>query len=291
MTLEQLKYFIDVAETLNMTLSARKFYISPQGLSRSLKSLQQELNTELLCFNKGKIELTPEGILYYTKIKDLVSQLDKMNDEIKNKDTEKIRIAISSYIYKMISGLINQYQSEHPKLLLIIAEYPDKTAEEKLVDHKVDCAFISGPIFSQGILFHTLVEKEDQLCLPENHPLAQKTSIRFEDIKNEPFIIMNDEHKIYDCYITHMRSIACSPKIIFHASSLSTIQEAMKTKQAMTMVNPQYDIHLKGFVKIPMKEKNKWKLSIAVNQAVQSESILDFYQYIVDHKGQINIED
>lgn len=45
MTLEQLKYFIDVAETRNMTVSAQKFFITPQGLSRSLKGLQQELNT------------------------------------------------------------------------------------------------------------------------------------------------------------------------------------------------------------------------------------------------------
>ena len=64
MTLEQLKYFIDVAETLNMTISSQKFYISPQGLSRSLKSLQQELDVNLLSFNKGKIELTQEGLLY-----------------------------------------------------------------------------------------------------------------------------------------------------------------------------------------------------------------------------------
>ena len=86
MTLEQLKYFIDVAETLNITVSSRKFYISPQGLSRSLKSLQQELNTELFSFNKGKIELTQNGIIYYTKIKDLISQVDKINEEIKVKE-------------------------------------------------------------------------------------------------------------------------------------------------------------------------------------------------------------
>ena len=291
MTLEQLKYFIDVAETLNITVSSRKFYISPQGLSRSLKSLQQELNTELFSFNKGKIELTQNGIIYYTKIKDLISQVDKINEEIKVKGNDEIRIAISSYTYKMISPVLEKYQSEHPEHHLILAEYPDKTAEEKLIQHKADCAFISGPIFSLDFSSSVLVENPDYLCLPENHPLAKKSSIRFEDIKNEPFVIMNDDHKIYDCYITHMREMSCSPKIIFNASSLSAMEEAMRTKQAVTIVNPQYDLHLDGFVKIPMKGKNKWKLSICFCKSIHSKSISNFCRYVIDHKKLISVKE
>ena len=81
MTIEQLKYFIDVAETKNMTISAAKFYISTQGLSRSLKALQQELQTELLRFSKGKLELTEDGLVYYTRIKDLVLKIEEINND------------------------------------------------------------------------------------------------------------------------------------------------------------------------------------------------------------------
>ena len=58
MNLEQLKYFIDVCETGNMTQSAKKFYISPQGLNKSLRSLQKELDVDLLIFQQRKTEMT-----------------------------------------------------------------------------------------------------------------------------------------------------------------------------------------------------------------------------------------
>ena len=290
MTLEQLKYFIDVAETLNMTISSQKFYISPQWLSRSLKSLQQELDVNLLSFNKGKIELTQEGLLYYTKIKDLVSEINRANEEIKTKGNDKIKIAVSSYTYKMVSNLIEKYQLEHPNHLLIITEYPDKIAEEKLTYQKVDCAFISGPIFSRDLQSHILAEKEDYLLVSQNHPLSDKSSVSFEDIKNEPFIIMNDEHKIHDCYTTHMRGMSCSPKIIFNASSLSAMEEAMKIKQAVTLINPQYNLNINGFIKIPMRDKNKWKLSISIHQSNQSKSIHEFYHYMIHHQQELSLE-
>ena len=113
MTLEQLKYFIDVAETRNMTVSASKFFISPQGLSRSLKSLQQVLNTALFVFQSGKIELTEQGMLYYAQIKDRVLQIDQINTEMSQSKTRSIKITIATYLYPLLAKILENYNSHN----------------------------------------------------------------------------------------------------------------------------------------------------------------------------------
>ncbi|MBP3398956.1 MAG: LysR family transcriptional regulator, partial [Erysipelotrichaceae bacterium] len=242
MTIEQLKYFIDVVESKNMTISASKFYISPQGFSRSLKSLQKELNVELLKFSNGKIEITDEGKIYYTKIKDFVLKINQINEELIQSKTQKINIAVSSYTYRMISSLLAKFKEEHPEYILMIAEYPDKITESRLADSKADIAFITGPIFKQEVKYDILCEAESYVCIPCNHPFTTKDTIKFDDLKEEPFLTMNDEYKTHDCYVTHMKEKSYSPKIVFCASTLEGLKEALILHQGITIINPQYNI-------------------------------------------------
>lgn len=291
MTIEQLKYFIDVCETRNMTLSAGRFFISPQGFSRSLKALQHELNTELLHFSKGKIEITNEGIVYYTKIKDLVCQLDKINTDLLSFKNEKISIALSSYTYRMVSSILAQFQKEHPEYVLLIAEYPDKIAEECLVEQKADLAILTGPIFPQELESIKLAEKETYLCVPYNHHLANKETIFFSELKEEPFITMNENFKTYDCYVLRMREMGVSPKIIFNSSTLEGLKEALIHQVGITIVNPQYNILPQGFKKIKLNGINPWTLSVAVHKHNKTCGTQTLYHYILDHVSELNFEE
>ncbi len=285
MTLEQLKYFIDVAETRNMTVSASKFFISPQGLSRSLKSLQQELNTPLFVFQSGKIELTEQGMLYYAQIKDRVLQIDQINTEMSQSKTRSIKITIATYLYPLLAKILENYQATHPAVTLLILEVPDKAADQQIIDRKTDLAFLSGPVHALELKLHTLAEANDVLLLPQSHPLAQQKMVHFEEIKEEPFISMNEHYKIYDCYVQHMREMGCAPKIIFSASSLASIKPALQLKQAMTMVNPQYFLHLDGFAAIPFHQKNKWQLHAAIHRLTADPLILELFDYCQQHKN------
>jgi len=289
MTIDQLKYFIDVVESRNMTISASKFFISPQGFSKSLKSLQKELNIELITFSNGKIEITDEGMIYYTRIKDYVLKLNQINEDFIQSKTQKLNIAVSSYTYRMVSNLLNKFNEEHPEYIMMISEYPDKITEEKIADNKTDIAFITGPIFSKGLQTDILYESECYLCVPNSHPFASKKVIDFDEILEEPFLIMNDEFKTYDCYVTHMREKSVSPKIVFCASSLEGLKEALILNHGITIINPQYNVCPSNFTKVRITGIGNWKLSIAKNKMNSSNASNILYEYILTNRHFINI--
>ena len=198
-------------------------------------------------------------------------------------------MVIANYIYGMVAEILENYQNDHPEHRLLICEVPDKAEEQRLLEQKTDLALITGPIFSNDLNYRILIESPDYLCLPEDHPLAQKTSIHFRDIQNEPFVTMNADFKIYDCYVNHMLELSCSPKIMFTAASLEASEEVLKRKKAIAMHNVQYHLSPEGFVKIPMKEKAQWRLQVALHKLNNSEAAKNLYQYIIDHRSEIHL--
>ncbi len=198
MNLEQLRYFIDVCETGNISQSAKKFYISPQGMNKSLRSLEKELGIELFVFQQRKTEMSELGKLYYTQIKDLVHQLTKINEDISMKQAKTLKVALSNNTYSMVSQMINSFMQTYPQITITLSEYPDKLVEEKLHAQEVDIAFICGPSFITLLRSARLFTDVNKLCIPKGHRLEGREYVTFQDLANEPFLAMNENYKIYD---------------------------------------------------------------------------------------------
>lgn len=61
MQTDYLRYFIDVATLGSMNSAAKKNYMSPQGISRSIAALESELGCQLFQRDSNKVTLTPFG--------------------------------------------------------------------------------------------------------------------------------------------------------------------------------------------------------------------------------------
>ena len=87
MTLQQLKYVIEIANTGSMNEAAKKLFISQPSLSGAVKELENELGFELVVRRKGHktIELTPKGEEFIS-IAERWSSLWKETMAIRNSD-------------------------------------------------------------------------------------------------------------------------------------------------------------------------------------------------------------
>ena len=64
MEIEQLKYFVDVSNTLSFSEAAKKKFISPPAISNSISSLEKQLNAKLLRRDTHSVSLTKKGIIF-----------------------------------------------------------------------------------------------------------------------------------------------------------------------------------------------------------------------------------
>lgn len=75
MNINQLRYFLDAARLCNFTKAAEKNYISQSAITQQIKSLEQELETELFIRDKRKVELSPAGSVFIHEAEAILSRI------------------------------------------------------------------------------------------------------------------------------------------------------------------------------------------------------------------------
>ena len=65
MTLQQMRYFIAVAQNLSFSKAAQQHYVSQTAVSQQIKLLEEELETELFQRTRHSVALTSAGQVFY----------------------------------------------------------------------------------------------------------------------------------------------------------------------------------------------------------------------------------
>lgn len=94
MDIQQLKYFLDVAQTEHMTRSAKRLNIAQPALSRSVSRLEHELGVSLFDREGRGLQLTDEGRLFQRKLIPLLNELDSICQEIKGVHAENREVRV-----------------------------------------------------------------------------------------------------------------------------------------------------------------------------------------------------
>lgn len=157
MDFRTLSYFVEVCQQASFAKAAKAAYISPQGLHKAIRQLEQELNAPLFVkTDEGRL-LTPQGECYYEfavrTLEDYNDTLEKIEDLARPKSS-RLRIGFS---YGTIGSLgINtlvEFRQQYPRIEIQHEDLPDLRCEQKLLDKQLDLAITVAP-FDQT-RFHT----------------------------------------------------------------------------------------------------------------------------------------
>lgn len=180
-----------VLETGGFTKAAKVMGYSQSSISQMIASLENELGIKLLNRSKYGVHLTAEGEKIYPDIKQLLESYQRVKhkaDDINGLNDEIIRIGtFSSITCHWMPQLIRGFQKEYPNVQFIFQQGDYLLNPEWIRSDKIDCGFITPKI--AGELQYDIVRQGEFLAvLPENHPLASKTSVTLAELANEPFL-------------------------------------------------------------------------------------------------------
>lgn len=81
-----LKYFLTVVREENITKAANVLHITQPTLSRQLAQLEDDLGVKLFDRGTRKISLTNEGMLLRRRAEEIISLVDKTEQELNEQD-------------------------------------------------------------------------------------------------------------------------------------------------------------------------------------------------------------
>ena len=192
MDFRQLETFVEVCEQMSFTKAASNLYISQQGVSKSIKTLEDELGAPLFLRTNSSISLTNYGVILLRYAEELVRGYTKVLTEInaeKNRDKNSITLGFPNGIANFFPAkIVETYLKSHPDVKIAIKEYTDTEVDEALIRGDIDIGFCVVPIDDKKLKIQHTHNMNLYFMLSEDHPLAGEASIDLRQLKNDCFI-------------------------------------------------------------------------------------------------------
>lgn len=193
MEIEQLQYFKTVATMQHMTRAAEILAISQPALSKSIANIEQNLGVPLFNREGRSIYLNRFGELFLQSVNVILDEYDRIKEEfediIKPGSGEVSFGFIHTLGMEIVPELIASTSEAFPNMQFSLTQATSLSLLKRLEEGAIDLC-LSQKIESRVIEIETeeLFVEELFVIVPTTHPLAQQDAVKFEEVKNEPFI-------------------------------------------------------------------------------------------------------
>lgn len=190
--LRVLRYFLAVAREQNISDAAERLHITQPTLSRQLMDLEGELGTKL--FTRGrrgkKVTLTEAGMFLRKHAEEIVLLADRTEAAFSSGgECGDVYIAAGETdAVRLLARTARVLREENPRIRCHIFGGAD--AAERLEKGLADFGLMPGPIDPVRYDFLTLPIRDTWgVLMRRDAPLAQRESIRAEDLRGNPLIL------------------------------------------------------------------------------------------------------
>lgn len=195
MDLRQLKALVAVSEETTFIGAARRLNLAQPALSRQIRSFEKEIGTAVFLRGRGGVTLTPAGEICLRAAR---SVIEKVGLAVRGARLANEGKAGTCTIYASqwcawtgLTGKILAHTARHdPGIDVVIREGHIGTQWECLRKHHVDLSITAAPPVGYEDLACEIVLDDiaGMALLPPTHPLANRTSIRLEELANETLL-------------------------------------------------------------------------------------------------------
>ena len=250
MELRQLYYFLLVAQELSFMEASKKAYISQQAISKSVISLEKEL--EVLLFNRlpRGLSLTQYGSVFLKYAHNITASVHEAINEINNlklnvSNTIKLAVTIGVYNFFQVSDLI-KFQDINPTYRISTITHNDEKMEEWLFSEKIELGLIGAKGDISNLDYILLKQSKTLLAVHKNNPLSERRSIRMEDLKDEYFLFGSSDYYAYNQLVMACNMSGFTPDIKHQTAEITYLSKLVASNQGIFLcpdVSKEHFVH------------------------------------------------
>ena len=186
---QDVRYFLAVAEELSFTRAAERLFVSQPALSKQIRQLEAQLRAELFTRGHRGVGLTAAGAAVLPRARALVSEWEAAAEDVRLAG-RTLTVGFHSRIGRgLVPTITATMQQRLPGWRLRFRQVPWGDPAVGLTAGTVDVALAWLPI-PDGLSARRITAEDRGVALPAGHPLAARSSVRFADIADEPFVAL-----------------------------------------------------------------------------------------------------
>ncbi len=288
MNTKDLKCFQTVFEEQSVSRAAKRLFITPQGLSKNIRQLEEELHTVLFQRTAQGMLPTDAGRFLYGKSEQIFRELEGLENGLRQLEQRKDRLRIgcaSGALNLLPFPLILEFGQNHPEIRLEWREYPNEQVKEKLLNSQIEYGFVIGDWEEESVKVRKAAGCRICLLVYEGHPLYEESRVSLSGLRGERLLILNEAFRLYHDFNALCVVHGLVPNIIAKTADGAGLYRLCSQQVGLAVV-PEFfreEFKMEGVRAIPFEEELRWEVyGVSKRETERYETIRLFDEYLAE---------
>jgi DNA-binding transcriptional LysR family regulator len=226
--LEELRWFVVLAETEHVTDAAAELNLSQPTLSRALARFEREAGTPLFDRVNRRLRLNAYGQIMVEHARRSLAEMRSATERIaalRDPDTGRVRLAfLHSLANWYVPEQLRRFRETAPAIGFELFQGPAHEITRRVLDGQADIAITAPRPEGSGYIWRRLYV--DQLCLavPRGHRLARRTRVRLSAAAGEPMIALAPQAGLRQLTDQLLTEDNVKPDVVFEATEIPSVE-------------------------------------------------------------------
>jgi DNA-binding transcriptional LysR family regulator len=192
MEFRHLRYFIAVAEELNITRAAERLNVSQPPLSRQIRQLEEEVGVALFYRDPKGVFLTPAGEIFLRESRQLLAHMERVLEAVRPRKEAHcgiVNVGLGAGLSTSFASILAAHEKEFPFVTIQCKDVLSGHQSHALANKVIDVGFLRRPVEPVHFLSEFLFQESIMVALPRHHPLAKNKVLRLREIANETLLM------------------------------------------------------------------------------------------------------
>lgn len=287
LTLRQLRYFVAVADARSFSGAARSLFVSQPTLTVAMQKLAHDLGTTLLIPTDQGYELTETGRILYDEGVEILSAVTALEEKICRHSRgaqQVLKVGLTHLFSMQFMPQILEFINTHPQTEVTFVQGGSCYLQGRVANGDLDFAVVSFPQFYPSLSMEELrtTVRGYDVCavMRKDHPLADRTSLRWADLADCRFSSLGEGYVLYHVLHDEAQREGFSAEVVFTNDSEVVLQRSVQELGSVTLLPRAFGQQAAGdgLVWIPMQGRHTYiPIAIATRRGVNmSREVVDF---------------
>lgn len=200
MTLQQLRYIVEVAETGNITEAARRLFISQPSLTNAIHELEKEMQITIFNRTNKGVSVSGDGDIFLSYARQVLEQTALLEGKFLGRKEHGAKFSVScqhySFAVNAFVDVIREFGGDKYDFTLRETQTYEIIEDVSRLRSEIGILYTSSRneefilklIKQSGLKFEELFIAKPHVFISSSHPLAGKKILTLEDLEMYPYL-------------------------------------------------------------------------------------------------------
>ncbi|MBI2774148.1 MAG: LysR family transcriptional regulator [Chloroflexi bacterium] len=227
MDLQQLRYFLGVAEQHHFTRAARELGVAQPSISRQIRVLEAELGTSLFHRMRGNVALTPAGEALLPWARRLIGDAATAADEVRElAGLRRGRLSVGatpSITVAILPAALSELRTTYPGIELKLREAGSRDLIGEVYEGTLDLALVILPVRHRSLCTVPLLREELVVAVTKDHPFARRDGLALTELRDVPLVMFREGYDLRETTLAACAAAGFDPHLAVEGAEMDGV--------------------------------------------------------------------